>query len=60
MDVKLFTCYSTNLRDFISNKGIKSKITGLHPKTKCQFWVYIEDEVLDKCLKEWKLRPTIK
>ena len=50
---KLFPCYSIPLRDFLSSKGIKYELVGLHPKTHKMFWVYIKNVELDKYTSEW-------
>lgn len=51
---KLFPCYSKPLREFLKQKGLKYELVGLHPKSKLMFWIYIKDEKLNSCLKEWK------
>ena len=50
---KLFPCYSIPLRDFLSSKGVKYELVGLHPTTHKMFWVYIKNEDLDKYTSEW-------
>jgi len=54
-DNKLFPCYSLPLRDFLKSKQIRYEIVGLHPESKCMFWVYIKNEQLNNALKKWKL-----
>jgi hypothetical protein len=53
LEVELFPCYSFNLRDFLYSKGIKYKLTGLHPQSKMQFFVYIETNEFKSAMKEW-------
>ncbi|WP_297419434.1 hypothetical protein [Clostridium sp.] len=53
-DIELFPCYSLNLREFLKNKGIKYKISALNPNNYKMFWLYIDDDILKECLKEWK------
>jgi hypothetical protein len=53
-NIDLFPCYSFNLRDFLKSKGIKYKLTGLHPETKMKFFVYIETEEFKKAINEWR------
>jgi hypothetical protein len=53
-DVKLFPCYSIPLVKWLNNKGLRYKLIGLHPKTKKQFYIFIDDEKLDNLLREWK------
>lgn len=53
MDVKLYCCYSLNLRDFLYKNGLRYKLAALNPNSKSLFWVYVKDEKLDKLLNEW-------
>jgi hypothetical protein len=53
-DIELFSCYSVPLRNFLSSKGIRYKITAMHPETRKVFWVYIKNEQLIKYLNKWK------
>ncbi len=53
MNIELFPCYSFKLKDFLNSKGIKYKLVGLHPQSKMQFFVYIEDEEFKNAIKEW-------
>ena len=43
------------MRDYLSSKGIRYELVGLHPTSKAMFWVYIKDEKLDKALTQWSL-----
>ena len=52
---KLLPCYSIPMRDFLTSKGIRYELVGLHPTSKAMFWVYIKDEKLDKALTQWSL-----
>lgn len=49
----LFPCYSLPMRKFLTNKGIKYELVGLHPTTHQMFWVYIKNDKLVKALLEW-------
>lgn len=53
-NVELFPCYSIPLMKWLSKKGIKYKIIGLHPKTKKMFYVFIDSQNLKSALQEWK------
>lgn len=44
---KLFPCYSIPLRNFLTFKGIKYELVGLHPETQKMFLVYIKNKKLD-------------
>lgn len=50
---KLFPCYSIPLRDFLTSKGIRYELVGVHPKTNKMFWVYIKDNKLNELTSEW-------
>ena len=49
----LFPCYSVPMKDYLSSKGIRYELVGLHPDSKNMFWVYIKSNILRECLKEW-------
>jgi len=53
MNIELFPCYSFNLKDFLTSKGIKYKLVGLHPQSKMQFFVYIDNDEFKLAMKEW-------
>ena len=38
---KLLPCYSVPMRDFLTSKGIRYELVGLHPKSHKMFWVYM-------------------
>lgn len=50
---KLFPCYSIPMRDFLTSKGIRYELVGLHPKTQDMFWVYIKNQKLKEAMQEW-------
>ena len=52
---KLLPCYSIPMRDYLSSKGIRYELVGLHPTSKAMFWVYRKDEILDQALTHWCL-----
>lgn len=55
MEIDLFPCYSIPLMKWLTNtKQIKYKLIGLHPQSKMQFYVFIDDEILKQALNEWK------
>lgn len=53
---KLFPCYSLPLRDFLTSRGVRYELVGLHPETYKMFWVYIKDEKLNTLTSEWSKR----
>ena len=52
-NVKLYCCYSLNLRKFLYDNGVEYDLAALNPNSKSLFWVYIKNEKLDKLLTEW-------
>ena len=53
MNVKLYCCYSLNLRNYLYENGLRYELAALNPNSKSLFWVYVKDEKLDKLLSEW-------
>jgi hypothetical protein len=54
-DVKLFPCYSISLMNFLTKeRKIRYKLIGLNQNTKKTFYVFIDNEKLNKCINEWK------
>ena len=53
-NVDLFPCYSIPLMKWLINKGLQYKLIGLHPQTKKQFYVFVDDEYLKIALQEWQ------
>lgn len=51
--VKLYCCYSLNLRKFLFENGLRYELAAKNPNSDSLFWVYIKDEKLDKLLNEW-------
>lgn len=52
-NIELYCCYSLNLREFLSNNGVRYKLAALNPNSKSLFWIYIKTEKLDRLLTEW-------
>lgn len=52
-EIELFPCYSLPMRNYLTSKGIKYKIVGLHPESKKMFWVYIKDNYFKQAVEEW-------
>ena len=56
MDVKLYTCYSLPLRNYLRDNGLKYKLAALNPNSKKLFWVYVKNEILDDLLNKWSAK----
>lgn len=52
-DIKLYCCYSLNLRNYLHENGEKYQLAALNPNSKSLFWVYIKNEKLDNLLSQW-------
>ena len=50
---KLFPCYSVPFRNFLTSKGVRYELVGLHPETYKMFWIYVKNKELDKYASEW-------
>lgn len=55
MEVKLYTCYSLPLRNYLKKNEVKYELAALNPNSKKLFWVYIKTKKLDKLLNEWSV-----
>jgi len=53
-EINLFPCYSWNVVKFLTGKGLRYKVVGLHPDTLKKFWVFIRTKELNSYLDEWK------
>ena len=45
-----------NLKNFLSENGVRYELEALSKSTHKTFWLYILDEKLDELLKEWAAR----
>ena len=53
---KIYCCYSMNLKNFLSENGVRYELEALSKSTRKTFWLYIIDERLQKLLQEWAAR----
>ena len=53
MNIKLYCCYSLNLRNFLYKHGVKYRLAALNPNNQKMFWVYVKDKTLDSLLTKW-------
>ena len=52
-NIKLYCCYSLNLRKYLYDNGLRYELAAKNPNSDSLFWVYIKNEKLDKLLTEW-------
>lgn len=50
----LYCCYSKELHEFLSSKGMRYELCALNPNSKKIYWAYLRCEELDKYLNEWR------
>lgn len=50
---KLYCCYSLNLRNYLSEHGLKYELCANNPNTNKRFWVYIKSGKLNELLTKW-------
>lgn len=50
---KIYCCFSINLKNFLSDNGIRYEIEALSKSTHKTFWVYIVDDKLNQLLTQW-------
>ena len=51
--MKLYYCYSINLRNYLTQNGKAYILCALNPNSYKRFWVYEKDEKLNTLLNEW-------
>lgn len=52
-NVKLYCCYSLNLRNYLYDNGLRYELAALNPNSHNLFWVYVKNDKLDKLLDKW-------
>lgn len=52
--MKIFYCYSRNLRDYFTKHDIKYLNTNINPSTNKRYWMYEGTEQLNNLLKTWR------
>lgn len=53
---KIYCCFSMNLKNFLSDNGIRYELEALNKSTHKTFWLYIIDDKLNQLLTEWTTR----
>ena len=52
--MKIFYCYSRNLRDYFAKQDIRYLNTNINPSTNKRYWMYEGTEQLNNLLKTWR------
>lgn len=53
---KIYCCFSMNLKNFLSDNGIRYELEALSKSTHKTFWLYIVDDKLNQLLTEWTMK----
>lgn len=53
---KIYCCFSMNLKNYLSENGVKYEIEALSKSTHKTFWVYVINDKLKQLLNEWTIR----
>lgn len=53
---RIYCCYSLNLKNYLSENGVRYEIEALSKSTHKTFWLYIIDDKLNQLLQEWTIR----
>lgn len=52
--MRMFYCYSPNLKKFLLENGCKYLHIGINQRTNKNFWLFEGDEKLNELLKKWR------
>ena len=53
---KIYCCYSMNLKNYLSENGIRYELEAMSKSTHKTFWLYVLDDNLKQLLHEWSAR----
>lgn len=54
MEKKYFYCYSTNMKKFFCDNGLRYITKSVHDKTKRTFWVFESSDRVTELLNKWR------
>lgn len=49
----VYVCYDKTQRNFFRDNGIRDVVYGIHPKTKKDFWVFLQTEAFSRVMSKW-------
>lgn len=55
MESKYFYCYSSNMKKFFCDNGLRYVLYSIHKKTKKPFWVFESGDKVTELLEKWRL-----
>lgn len=50
---RIYCCFSLNLKNYLSENGVRYELEAMSKSTHKTFWLYIIDNKLNQLLKEW-------
>ena len=53
---RIYCCFSLNLKNYLSENGVRYELEAMSKSTHKTFWLYIIDDRLNQLLKEWTAR----
>lgn len=53
---KIYCCFSMNLKNFLSDNGVRYELEALSKSTHKTFWLYIVNDKLNQLLTEWTMK----
>lgn len=53
---RIYCCFSLNLKNYLSENGVRYELEALSKSTYKTFWLYVIDERLQELLQEWAAR----
>lgn len=56
MECKYFYCYSSKMKQFFCNNGLRYITRSVHEKTKKPFWVFESCDKVTELLEKWRLQ----
>lgn len=56
MECKYFYCYSSKMKQFFCENGLRYIARSIHEKTKKPFWVFESGDKVTELLEKWRLK----
>lgn len=53
---RIYCCFSLNLKNYLSENGVRYELEALSKSTHKTFWLYVIDKRLQELLQEWAAR----
>lgn len=56
MEVSVYCCYSLDLKNYLTEQGIRYILVAANPNNHHIFWAYVRDDKLNKILNQWSAK----